>query len=132
MPVVVLKTHRQEVLALFREHEERRDNHRLQISPIDLLAIFEQIDAFVRNLDARLLGHKDEIDLVGNLDIAGAFRRNIGPRAPNILGARARVGGEAKENTNEQTYYDAHNWVIVPEQWWGLRPDLLNRNAFAA
>ena len=40
--------------------------------------------------------------------------------------------GESKENAGEQKYYNAHGWKNSPRRKWGLRPDLLNRNALAA
>ena len=85
MTIVVLKADSQKVLALFREHEERRDDHRFQVPPVYFLAVLDQIDALVRNLDAGLLRDKNEIDLVGDLDVSGTFGRNIGTGASDIL-----------------------------------------------
>ena len=132
MTVVILETDCEEVLPFFRKHEQRRDDYGFQIPPVDFLAVLDEINALVGNLNARLLRDKYEVDLIGDMNLARDVGGDVGARASDVIGLRAFVAGEEKENAGKQKYYDAHGGRIVPEGRWGLGPDLLNRNALAA
>ena len=132
MAVVILETDCQKVLPLFGKHEQRRDDHGFQIPPVDFLAVLDEINALVRDLNTRLLRDKYKVDPIGDMNLAGDIGGDVGARASDVIGLRAFVAGEEKENAGKQKYYNAHGGRIVPEGRWGLGPDLLNGNAFAA
>src|SRR5438309_7390276 len=79
------------MLPLFAEHEQRGDEHRDQVAPVDLLTVFDGHDALVGDPDVGGFRIEDEILLVNGLYRAARAVRDVGPRASHILDMGAEV-----------------------------------------
>jgi hypothetical protein len=69
------------MLAGFGEHENGRDDGGSEIAAVDFLAVFEEVDAVVRDFDLGSFGEKDEVGVVHDLNGTGVVAGDIGAGA---------------------------------------------------